>query len=143
MKRPSMTFGADIIVGFPTETHKHFENTYDLIKQCSFSNLHIFPFSPKIGTPANKMPQIERKTINNRAKQLRNLGSKLKIDFMKKKVGQTKAILFEGSNLSYTDDYFKVSIPSIKKNQIKKMNGNLIDVKFNSFDEKSLIAKII
>ena len=143
MKRPSMTFGADIIVGFPTETHKHFENTYDLIKQCSFSNLHIFPFSPKIRTPANKMPQIERKTINNRAKQLRNLGSKLKIDFMKKKVGQTKAILFEGSNLSYTDDYFKVSIPSIKKNQIKKMNGNLIDVKFNSFDEKSLIAKII
>ena len=143
MKRPSMTFGADIIVGFPTETHKHFENTYDFIKQCSFSNLHIFPFSPKIGTPANKMPQIERKIINNRAKQLRNLGSKLKIDFMKKKVGQTKAILFEGSNLSYTDDYFKVSIPSIKKNQIKKMNGNLIDVKFNSFDEKSLIAKII
>ena len=143
MKRPSMTFGADIIVGFPTETHKQFENTYDLIKQCSFSNLHIFPFSPKIGTPANKMPQIEGKTINNRAKKLRNLGSKLKIDFMKKKVGQTKAILFEGSNLSYTDDYFKVSIPSIKKNQIKKMNGNLIDVKFNSFDEKSLIAKII
>ena len=143
MKRPSMTFGADIIVGFPTETHKHFENTYDLIKQCSFSNLHIFPFSPKIRTPANKMPQIERKTINNRAKQLRNLGSKLKIDFMKKKVGQTKVILFEGSNLSYTDDYFKVSMPSLEKNQIKKMNGNLIDVKFNSFDEKSLIAKII
>ena len=142
-KRPSMTFGADIIVGFPTETQQNFENTYDCIKQCGFSNLHIFPFSPKIGTPANKMPQIERNIINDRAKQLRNLGSSLKIDFMKKKIGKIKTILFEGTNLSYTDDYFKVSVPDIEKNQIKKMNGNLIDVKFKSFDEKSLIAKIV
>jgi len=89
------------------------------------------------------MPQIERNIINDRAKQLRNLGSSLKIDFMKKKIGKIKTILFEGTNLSYTDDYFKVSVPDIEKNQIKKMNGNLIDVKFKSFDEKSLIAKIV
>ncbi|MDC3091062.1 tRNA (N(6)-L-threonylcarbamoyladenosine(37)-C(2))-methylthiotransferase MtaB [Rickettsiales bacterium] len=142
-KRPSITFGADIIVGFPTETEQNFQNTYECINQCNFSNLHIFPFSPKIGTPASKMPQVERKIINYRASQLRKLGSWIKLEIMKEKVGKINKILFEGSNLSYTDDYFKLSIPDLNKNQIKKMNGELIEVKFKSFNEKSLIAKVL
>lgn len=142
-KRPSITFGADMIVGFPTETEQNFQNTYECINQCNFSNLHIFPFSPKIGTPASKMPQVERKIINYRASQLRKLGSWIKLELMKEKVGKINKILFEGSNLSYTDDYFKLSIPDLDKKQIKKMNGKLIEVKFKSFNEKSLIAKVL
>ena len=57
--RKEITFGADLIVGFPTETEENFQNSIDLISECQISNVHIFPFSPKEGTPASKMPQIK------------------------------------------------------------------------------------
>ena len=59
--RKDITFGADLIVGFPTETEENFQNSLDLISTCQMSNVHIFPFSPKEGTPAAKMPQIKKK----------------------------------------------------------------------------------
>ena len=58
--RKDITFGADLIVGFPTETEENFQNSIDLISECQISNVHIFPFSPKKGTPASKMPQIKK-----------------------------------------------------------------------------------
>ena len=65
-KRPNITFGADFIIGFPTEKEENFKNTLALITQCKFSNVHLFPFSPKKGTPAERMPQVDIKKIKNR-----------------------------------------------------------------------------
>ena len=59
--RKDITFGADLIVGFPTETDENFQNSINLITECQIANVHIFPFSPKEGTPAARMPQIKKK----------------------------------------------------------------------------------
>ena len=72
--RPEITFGADIIAGFPTETEEHFQNSVKLIKECELTWLHIFPYSPREGTPAAKMPQVNGNQIKKRAAVLRDLG---------------------------------------------------------------------
>ena len=74
--RPEITFGADIIAGFPTETDEHFENSVNLIQDCGLTWLHIFPYSPREGTPAARMPQVNGKQIKRRAAVLRDLGAK-------------------------------------------------------------------
>ena len=74
--RPEITFGADIIAGFPTESDEHFENSVNLIKDCGLTWLHIFPYSPREGTPAARMPQVNGNQIKRRAAVLRGLGAK-------------------------------------------------------------------
>ena len=141
--RPEMTFGADIITGFPTETEENFSNTYDFIKKSNFSNLHIFPFSPKVGTPAARMPQLRNNIKNERAEKLRKLGEEIRVDFFKAKVGTIQSVLFEGLNLSYTDDYFKVVITKNKKEISQNMRGKLIKVKIKDYNKNSIIADIV
>lgn len=142
-KRPEMTFGADIITGFPTETDENFSNTYDFIKESKFSNLHIFPFSPKAGTPAARMPQLRNNVKNERAEKLRKLGEEMRVDFFKAKVGTIQSILFEDLNLSYTDDYLKVEIIKNKKKNFPKMRGKLIKVIVKGYTKNSIIADIL
>ena len=76
--RKDITFGADLIVGFPTETEENFQNSIDLISECQISNVHIFPFSPKKGTPASKMPQIKKELINKRVQIAKNFSERNK-----------------------------------------------------------------
>ena len=73
--RPEVTFGADIIAGFPTETDKMFENSLKLVTECDLTWLHIFPYSARVGTPASRMPQVNGQKVKERAKELRALGS--------------------------------------------------------------------
>ena len=141
--RSEMTFGADIITGFPTETEENFFNTYEFIQECKFLNLHIFPFSPKSGTPAARMPQIKNSIKNDRADKLRKLGHEIRLNFFKDKVGKTQSILLEGQNLSYTDDYCKVKILEDKKKYHSDMRGQLTKVKFIGYGEDSIIAEIL
>ena len=72
--RNEVTFGADLIVGFPTENEIHFNNTLDLVKRCALSNVHIFPFSPKKkkNTPASRMPQVDENKKKDRVAKLRS-----------------------------------------------------------------------
>jgi threonylcarbamoyladenosine tRNA methylthiotransferase MtaB len=72
--RPDMAFGADIIAGFPTETEAHFENSVRLVEECGLSFLHVFPYSPRPGTPAARMPQLDQAVIRARAARLREVG---------------------------------------------------------------------
>ena len=72
--RPEMTFGADIIAGFPTETDAHFENSLKLVDDCGLTWLHVFPYSPRQGTPAARMPQVAGPLIRERARLLRAAG---------------------------------------------------------------------
>jgi threonylcarbamoyladenosine tRNA methylthiotransferase MtaB len=72
--RPDMAFGADIIAGFPTETEAHFENSVRLVEECGLSFLHVFPYSPRPGTPAARMPQLDKAVVRARAARLREVG---------------------------------------------------------------------
>ena len=143
-QRDEVKFGADIIVGFPTETDEHFNNTLELVKSCEISNLHIFTFSPKSGTPAAKMPQVKKQIKDARYKDLLAISSKIKKKLLHDKIGQTQSILFESEKQSYTDDYFKVRIRKADScfSSISK-SGEIIKVLVNSVVEDQLIVDVV
>ena len=139
--RPDLTFGADLIVGFPTETDEGFKNSLDLIKECRFTNVHIFPFSPKKGTPAARMPQIEKKIISERANKARIVCSEIIRKLMHKKIGERVNVLCESNNKSYTDDFFRVEIKNYDK-KIKKRVGQIFKVKLVGIYKDFFIAEV-
>ena len=142
--RPSITFGADLIIGFPTETKQNFLNTCDLLHTGFFSNLHIFPFSPMERTPASRMPQVKSDIIQKRTEDIRKLGDFFKRKLMQKKINKTAKILFENQKLSYTNDYFKVRIKNFSEEQsIQEHKGKLIDIKLLSVENDFFNGEII
>ena len=90
-KRPEMSFGADIIVGFPTETDDMFEQSLKLVDEAGLQFLHVFPFSPREGTPAARMPQVNGKTIRARAERLRQTGADALAKFLDTQIGTTQS----------------------------------------------------
>ena len=137
--RSDFTFGADIIVGFPTETNQMFKNTLELIETCEFTNVHIFPYSPKDGTPASKMPQIKEEEKKLRVEILRNKCKDILHQKLNKEIGKSSSILFESHKMSYSDGYFKVKTME-SKNSIKP--GSMAKVKILSRQGDSLIAEL-
>ena len=137
--RSDFTFGADIIVGFPTETNQMFKNTLELIETCEFTNVHIFPYSPKNGTPASKMPQIKEEEKKLRVEILRNKCKDILHQKLNKEIGKSSSILFESHKMSYSDGYFKVKTKE-SKNSIKP--GSIANVKIVSRQGDSLIAEL-
>ena len=94
---PDAAIGVDILIGFPGETEKAFENTYSLIKKLPITYLHVFPFSPRPGTPAGKYPQkVPQKTIKARCEKMRRLGNEKKRIFYETFMGKTVEVLIEG-----------------------------------------------
>ncbi|MGB1034969.1 MAG: tRNA (N(6)-L-threonylcarbamoyladenosine(37)-C(2))-methylthiotransferase MtaB, partial [Primorskyibacter sp.] len=93
--RPDMTFGADIIAGFPTETDAHFDNAVSLVEACNLTWLHVFPYSPRPGTPAARMPQVDGPTIKARAARLRAAGQGAVQRHLKAQVGRRHQVLME------------------------------------------------
>ena len=102
--RPDVVFGADIIAGFPTETDEQFDNTRRLVQECDLTYLHVFPYSPRPGTPAALMPQVKKAMIQHRAKILRDEGQKAVIrffhDLVNRSYGQSIAVLIESVELT-------------------------------------------
>jgi len=143
IRRHEMTFGADFIVGFPTETEEFFMESIDCIEKCQFSNLHIFPFSPKKGTPASKMPQIKKILKTQRASLMKSVGYKIKENLIKKKISSVVKILFECEKLSYTNDYFKVRVEGIPRSKNKFLRGQLVDVKLENYSDDVIFGKIL
>ncbi len=93
--RPELVFGADIIAGFPTETDSMFENSLKLVDACDLTFLHVFPFSPRQGTPAAKMPQLDRHIVKARAEQLRAKGQEALTEHLRAQQGKTQPVLIE------------------------------------------------
>ncbi len=93
--RPDVVFGADLIAGFPTETPEMFERTAALIEDCGLTYLHVFPYSPRPGTPAARMPQVPLAERKARAKVLRDLGDKALARFLAAQVGTKAQVLIE------------------------------------------------
>ena len=110
--RPDVIFGADIIAGFPTETDQMFENSLNIIDECGLTHLHIFPFSPRPGTPAEKMPQLERRLVKDRAARLRQKGNIVLEKFLADEVGSIRSILVEKNGLGRTEQFTQAELDS-------------------------------
>ncbi|NOD48705.1 MULTISPECIES: tRNA (N(6)-L-threonylcarbamoyladenosine(37)-C(2))-methylthiotransferase MtaB [unclassified Ruegeria] len=108
--RPDMTFGADIIAGFPTESEEHFENSLRLVKDCNLTWLHVFPYSKRDGTPAARIPQqINGTVIKDRAARLRAAGDAQVSKHLSEQIGKTHHILMENPHMGRTEQFTEVS----------------------------------
>ena len=104
-RRPDMVFGADIIAGFPTETEAMFENSIRIVEECGLTNLHVFPFSPRDGTPAAKMPQLDRAMIKERAARLRAVGDAEYNVHLGAMAGRRERVLVEKPGIGRTEGF--------------------------------------
>jgi len=107
--RPEMTFGADIIAGFPTETEAMFENSLKLVSDCDLTWLHVFPYSPRPGTPAARMPQVNGKAVKARAARLRAAGEQQVAQHLQAQVGRAHQILLENPRMGRTEQFTEVT----------------------------------
>ena len=107
--RPDMVFGADIIAGFPTETEDMFANSLKLVTDCNLTFLHVFPFSPRKGTPAARMPQLKGPEIKSRAARLRAEGDTALERHLTAQTGQTHRVLLESPRMGRTEQFTEVS----------------------------------
>ncbi|MFT7060511.1 MAG: threonylcarbamoyladenosine tRNA methylthiotransferase MtaB [Pseudorhodobacter sp.] len=110
--RPDITFGADIIAGFPTETDAMFENSLKLITDCDLTFLHVFPFSARKGTPAARMPMVNGAQIKARAARLRAAGDEALQRHLTAQIGKTHTILTEGPRMGRTAQFTEVHFES-------------------------------
>ncbi|WP_082068679.1 tRNA (N(6)-L-threonylcarbamoyladenosine(37)-C(2))-methylthiotransferase MtaB [Rickettsia argasii] len=108
--RPEVSFGADIIAGFPTETPEMFENTRKLISEAELQYLHVFPYSEREGTPAARMPQVPKNIRKERAEILRQEGQNQLTEFFKKHIGQKVELLVENNNIAHTENFIPVKL---------------------------------
>ncbi len=108
--RPDIALGADIIAGFPTETEEAFQRSQDLVDECGLTFLHVFPYSPRPGTPAARMPQVAGGVIKERAKRLREAGEAALRRRLGTEVGETRDVLIESEKLGRTEHYLPVAL---------------------------------
>src|SRR3954469_12705754 len=108
--RPNIALGADIIAGFPTETEAMFSRSQDLVEECDLTFLHVFPYSPRPGTPAARMPQVVGGKIRERAKRLRAVGEVALRKRLAAEVGATRQVLIESVTQGRTEHFLPVAI---------------------------------
>ena len=120
--RPGIVFGADLIAGFPTETDAMFENTLALVDECDLTWLHVFPYSPRPGTPAARMPQVDGNVIRERAARLRAAGQRRLSDFLAGQTGATITGLVETPVLARSGQYAPVRL------EHESRPGEIIDI---------------
>ncbi|SPJ22992.1 tRNA (N(6)-L-threonylcarbamoyladenosine(37)-C(2))-methylthiotransferase MtaB [Palleronia abyssalis] len=110
--RPEMTFGADIIAGFPTETEDHFSDSLRLVEDCGLTWLHVFPYSVRQGTPAARMPQLDGGVVKDRAARLRAAGEQAVAAHLNAQVGRTHRVLMESPRMGRTEQFAEVAFDS-------------------------------
>jgi threonylcarbamoyladenosine tRNA methylthiotransferase MtaB len=108
--RPDVAFGADIIAGFPTETDEMFARSLDLVDECDLTFLHVFPYSPRPGTPAARMPQVDGPVIKERARRLRAAGEAALRRRLQAETGAERDVLIESAGQGRTEHYLPVAI---------------------------------
>jgi threonylcarbamoyladenosine tRNA methylthiotransferase MtaB len=108
--RPDIVFGADIIAGFPTETEAMFQNSLALVEDCGLTHLHVFPFSPRPGTPAARMPQLPRTVVKERARRLRDHGETALRHHLDSEIGATRHVLVETAGRGRTEQFTAVKL---------------------------------
>ena len=132
--RPEMVFGADIIAGFPTETEAMFQQSLDLVEACGLTFLHVFPFSPRKGTPAARMPQGKGPEIKARAARLRALGDRVLGEHLARQVGRVHRVLTEGARVGRTEGFAEVAFAT------DQPEGTILEVRISGQDGARLLA---
>ncbi|MFP7671919.1 tRNA (N(6)-L-threonylcarbamoyladenosine(37)-C(2))-methylthiotransferase MtaB [Marivita sp. S0852] len=132
--RPDMTFGADIIAGFPTETEAQFENSLKLVDDCHLTWLHVFPYSPRQGTPAARMPQVDGRAIKDRAARLRALGQIAVTRHLSAQHGRAHNVLMEAPDMGRTEQFTEVKFTD------SQPVGQIVPVKIRGDDGQRLMV---
>jgi threonylcarbamoyladenosine tRNA methylthiotransferase MtaB len=108
--RPDIAFGADIIAGFPTETEDMFARSQEMVEACDLTFLHVFPYSPRPGTPAARMPQVRGDVIKERARRLRETGEAALQRRLAAEIGSTRQVLIESATQGRTEHFVPVAV---------------------------------
>jgi len=132
--RPDVVFGADIIAGFPTETEEMFSRSLDLVDDCGITHLHVFPFSPRPGTPAARMPQLHGTVVKERAKRLREKGEAALRRHLDSEVGARRQVLTELRGIGRTAQFTPVRLPG------PMAPGEMVNLTIAAHDGQKLIA---
>jgi threonylcarbamoyladenosine tRNA methylthiotransferase MtaB len=132
--RPDVVFGADVIAGFPTETEAMFQRSLDLVDECGLTQLHVFPFSPRPGTPAARMPQLERGVIKERAHRLREKGEAVLRHHLDSQIGAQRRVLTERGGIGRTEQFTAVRLATAVA------PGAMLDLTIAAHDGRQLIA---
>jgi threonylcarbamoyladenosine tRNA methylthiotransferase MtaB len=132
--RPDVAFGADIIAGFPTENEDMFSRSLELIDECGLTQLHVFPFSARPGTPAARMPQVDRAIIKERARRLREKGEMVLRGYLDREVGGRRRVLAEAGALGRTEQFTPVRLAE------PAPPGVILDLTITGHDGRRLLA---
>ncbi len=119
--RSDIVFGADIIAGFPTETDEMFDRSRDLVDECGLTFLHVFPYSPRPGTPAARMPQVEGSVIKERARRLREAGEAALRRRLEAEIGATRDVLIESATQGRTEHFLPVAISGETPGTVRRL----------------------
>jgi len=135
--RPDTVFGADLIAGFPTETDAMFERSLSVVDDCDLTYLHVFPFSPRKGTPAARMPQVERGAVKERAARLRAKGAAALAGFLDRQAGTEVDILIEQSGVGRTRQFAEMRIDA------EMAAGALVRARVKGHDGQRLSGEVV
>jgi threonylcarbamoyladenosine tRNA methylthiotransferase MtaB len=134
--RPDIVFGGDIIAGFPTETEDMFARSLDLVEECGLTQLHVFPFSPRPGTPAARMPQVAGEVVKDRARRLREKGEVALRRHLDREVGSRRSVLTEMRGIARTPQFTPVRLPAAAA------PGLMLDVEIAGHDGRQLFGSL-
>jgi threonylcarbamoyladenosine tRNA methylthiotransferase MtaB len=132
--RPDMVFGGDLIAGFPTETEDMFARSLDLVEECALTYLHVFPFSPRPGTPAARMPQVAREVVKERARRLRERGAAALRRHLDGEIGARRRVLAESGMSGRTEHFTPVRLAAPLE------AGVIVDLTVAGHDGRQLLA---
>ncbi len=133
-RRPDMVFGADFIAGFPTETEEMFRRSFEMIEECGLTYLHVFPFSPRPGTPAARMPQVRRHIVKDRARRLRRHGEAALRRHLDAEIGRVRRVLVESHAVGRSEHFTPVRFDQAFE------PGIIVEAKIIGHDGRQLIA---
>ncbi|WP_018303288.1 tRNA (N(6)-L-threonylcarbamoyladenosine(37)-C(2))-methylthiotransferase MtaB [Wenxinia marina] len=133
-RRPDIAFGADIIAGFPTETEAAFENSLRMVEACDLTWLHVFPYSPRPGTPAARMPQVDGRAIKTRAARLRAAGEAAAARHLAEQVGRPHRVLMESPRMGRTEQFAEVDFAA------DQPEGQIVEATVSATDGQRLLA---
>ncbi|WP_299860265.1 tRNA (N(6)-L-threonylcarbamoyladenosine(37)-C(2))-methylthiotransferase MtaB [uncultured Roseobacter sp.] len=132
--RPDMTFGADIIAGFPTETEAMFQNSLALVAECDLTWLHVFPYSARPGTPAARMPAVDGAVIKQRAARLREIGAAQVQRHLQSQTNRQHHVLMESPTMGRTEQFCPVEVAT------PQVEGSIVTLTITDHSTDALLA---
>jgi threonylcarbamoyladenosine tRNA methylthiotransferase MtaB len=142
--RPDVALGADLIAGFPTESEAHFANTLSLVDECGLAMLHVFPYSARAGTPAARMPQVDRRVAKERAARLRQKGEAALGQWLQQQIGAVTDVLVERSdgcsNVGRTPQFAEVVLTTAG---LPAATGATVSARVSGHDGRQLQAEAL